>query len=213
MTPLVGSVPPLDPTAAALSASGPVLAVLWLLGTAAVLVWVVIVVKARQLVRWTRAERELQRAVGARPTPYSADEVIHRHPDALGAYVLRAVTGERGDPDFLEAVADRTIGEIRHRASAWMTVLATIGSAAPFVGLFGTVWGILDAFLSIGHEQSVSLAVVAPAIGEALFATAVGLVAAIPAVVGFNFLSRRLEVLLQLLSASGRVWARALSEG
>ena len=67
-----------------------------------------------------------------------------------------------------------------------LTFLATVGSVAPFVGLFGTVWGIMNSFFQIGAQQNSSLAVVAPGISEALFATAIGLFAAIPAVIGYN---------------------------
>jgi biopolymer transport protein TolQ len=70
-----------------------------------------------------------------------------------------------------------------------MIFLASVGSAAPFIGLFGTVWGIMNAFTSIAASKNTSLAVVAPGIAEALFATALGLVAAIPAVVAYNKLS------------------------
>jgi biopolymer transport protein TolQ len=70
-----------------------------------------------------------------------------------------------------------------------MSFLATVGSTAPFVGLFGTVWGIMDSFQSIAASKNTSLAVVAPGIAESLFATALGLVAAIPAVVAYNKLS------------------------
>ncbi|HEX2152300.1 MAG TPA: MotA/TolQ/ExbB proton channel family protein, partial [Stellaceae bacterium] len=69
-------------------------------------------------------------------------------------------------------------------------VLATIGSTAPFVGLFGTVWGIMNSFIGISKAQTTNLAVVAPGIAEALLATAIGLVAAIPAVVLYNMLAR-----------------------
>ena len=75
------------------------------------------------------------------------------------------------------------------RLEKQLGVLATIGSTAPFVGLFGTVWGIMNAFTSIAASQNTSLAVVAPGIAEALFATALGLVAAIPAVIFYNKLS------------------------
>ena len=71
--------------------------------------------------------------------------------------------------------------------------LATIGSTAPFVGLFGTVWGIMNSFQSIALSKNTTLAVVAPGIAEALFATALGLVAAIPAVIFYNRLSRELD--------------------
>ncbi len=73
-----------------------------------------------------------------------------------------------------------------------LSFLATVGSAAPFVGLFGTVWGIMHSFTSIAQASDTSLAVVAPGIAEALFATAVGLFAAIPAVVGYNHFSTAL---------------------
>lgn len=83
---------------------------------------------------------------------------------------------------------DRSISNLSDRLS----VLATIGSVSPFVGLFGTVWGIMRAFTSIGATQNTSLAVVAPGIAEALFATAIGLFAAIPAVIGYNRLLHRI---------------------
>ena len=70
-----------------------------------------------------------------------------------------------------------------------LTILATVGSTAPFIGLFGTVWGIMNAFIELGQSQSTSLAVVAPGIAEALLATGLGLLAAIPAVIFYNKLS------------------------
>jgi biopolymer transport protein TolQ len=81
------------------------------------------------------------------------------------------------------------------RMSDRLNILATIGSVAPFVGLFGTVWGIMRAFTSIAAEQNSSLAVVAPGIAEALFATAIGLFAAIPAVIAYNRLSHGINKL------------------
>lgn len=79
------------------------------------------------------------------------------------------------------------------RLERGMTFLATVGSTAPFIGLFGTVWGIMNSFTSIAHSNNTSLAVVAPGISEALFVTALGLVAAIPAVVAYNGYSSRLQ--------------------
>ncbi len=76
-----------------------------------------------------------------------------------------------------------------------LNFLATVGSVAPFVGLFGTVWGIMNSFFQIGNQQNSSLAVVAPGISEALFATAIGLFAAIPAVIAYNRFSRQVNVL------------------
>ena len=80
-------------------------------------------------------------------------------------------------------------------------VLATIGSTAPFVGLFGTVWGIMNSFTAIAAQKNTSLAVVAPGIAEALFATAMGLAAAIPAVVAYN------KITVELGRFSGRMQA------
>ncbi len=74
-----------------------------------------------------------------------------------------------------------------------LNFLATVGAVAPFVGLFGTVWGIMNSFFQIGMQQNSSLAVVAPGISEALFATAIGLFAAIPAVIAYNRLSHRVN--------------------
>ena len=76
-----------------------------------------------------------------------------------------------------------------HRLEVGLPFLATIGSAAPFIGLFGTVWGIMNSFTSIAQQKDTSLAVVAPGIAEALFATALGLAAAIPAVMAYNMIA------------------------
>jgi biopolymer transport protein TolQ len=83
-----------------------------------------------------------------------------------------------------------------HRLEKYLTFLATTGSTAPFIGLFGTVWGIMDAFHGIGATGSASLAVVAPGISEALIATAIGLAAAIPAVMGYNHFLNKVNVLI-----------------
>ncbi|MBO9499806.1 MAG: protein TolQ [Novosphingobium sp.] len=77
---------------------------------------------------------------------------------------------------------------------ARLNFLATVGAVAPFVGLFGTVWGIMNSFFDIGQQQNSSLAVVAPGISEALFATAIGLFAAIPAVIAYNRYSNRVNL-------------------
>ena len=82
------------------------------------------------------------------------------------------------------------------RLEKFLTFLATTGSTAPFIGLFGTVWGIMDSFHGIGRSGSASLAVVAPGISEALIATAIGLVAAIPAVMGYNHFLNKLNILI-----------------
>jgi biopolymer transport protein TolQ len=86
----------------------------------------------------------------------------------------------------IEKVIDVTIQREVERLDGKLIVLATIGSSGPFIGLFGTVWGIMNAFQSIAASKNTSLAVVAPGIAEALFATAIGLFAAIPAVIAYN---------------------------
>ena len=89
----------------------------------------------------------------------------------------------------IDRAMDVAIQKESEQLQSNLTVLATVGSTAPFVGLFGTVWGIMHAFIEIGQSQSTSLAVVAPGIAEALLATGLGLLAAIPAVIFFNKLS------------------------
>jgi biopolymer transport protein TolQ len=86
----------------------------------------------------------------------------------------------------IDKVLDVTIQREAERYEANLLVLATVGSAGPFIGLFGTVWGIMTSFTSIAASKNTSLAVVAPGIAEALFATAIGLAAAIPAVIAYN---------------------------
>ena len=86
----------------------------------------------------------------------------------------------------IDRVMDVTIQREAERLESRLLILATVGSSAPFIGLFGTVWGIMTAFQAIAASESTNLAVVAPGIAEALFATALGLLAAIPAVIAFN---------------------------
>jgi len=93
----------------------------------------------------------------------------------------------------IDRVMQITVQREMDRVERYMTFLATTGSTAPFIGLFGTVWGIMNSFQSIALSKNTSLAVVAPGIAEALFATALGLLAAIPAVVAYNKLSRDLD--------------------
>jgi biopolymer transport protein ExbB len=115
---------------------------------------------------------------------------------------LRALDHVDGD-GVKERVSSR-LSRIEAQASRRMTrgtgLLATIGSTAPFVGLFGTVWGIMNAFIGISEAQTTNLAVVAPGIAEALLATALGLVAAIPAVVIYNVFARAIAGYRQVLA-------------
>ena len=93
----------------------------------------------------------------------------------------------------IERVMQITVTREMDRVERYMTFLASTGATAPFIGLFGTVWGIMNSFQSIAMSKSTSLVVVAPGIAEALFATALGLLAAIPAVVAYNKLSKELD--------------------
>ncbi len=106
------------------------------------------------------------------------------------------ISTELGGMDNIgRALRRATTSEIT-RLEKYVTFLATTGSTAPFIGLFGTVWGIMTAFKGIGETGSASLAVVAPGIAEALIATAIGLVAAIPAVMAYNHFQHKIKVLI-----------------
>jgi len=104
-------------------------------------------------------------------------------------------TSERGDIENVERALRRSATTEMTAIESMLPFLATTGSTAPFIGLFGTVWGIMDAFINIAGSKSASLDVVAPGIAEALIATAIGLVAAIPAVMAYNYFLRRIRVL------------------
>jgi biopolymer transport protein TolQ len=135
---------------------------------------------------------DLYDRIGARPLdPMSAIFAA-----AMREWRRSAAKGLTGSDNLRSSLQDRiervmgvTLGREMERLERFMADLATVGSTAPFVGLFGTVWGIMNSFQSIAASKNTSLAVVAPGIAEALFATALGLVAAIPAVVAYNKLS------------------------
>jgi len=95
--------------------------------------------------------------------------------------------------DHVQRAVKKVLFAQSSRLERGLTLLATTGNASPFIGLFGTVWGIMTSFRAIGMKGSASLAVVAPGIAEALIATAAGLAAAIPAVVAFNYFTRRIR--------------------
>ncbi|MHB9401107.1 tonB-system energizer ExbB [Mesorhizobium sp. RSR380A] len=118
---------------------------------------------------------------------------------ALSAGALGHVTGD-GLKERVTSRLSRIEAAAARRVSRGTGVLATIGSTAPFVGLFGTVWGIMNAFIGISQAQTTNLAVVAPGIAEALLATAMGLVAAIPAVVIYNLFARSIAGYRQILA-------------
>jgi biopolymer transport protein TolQ len=116
-----------------------------------------------------------------------------RHAQAQAG--VKADEGGLGDIESLERALSRARTMAVTEMENKVPFLATTASAAPFIGLFGTVWGIMNSFRNIGAKGAANLATVAPGIAEALVATAIGLVAAIPAVMGYNYLSRRIRVI------------------
>lgn len=202
----------LDPLSLVLHASGPIFVVVWSLVAAAVVVWIITALKLLQLGRLRAAERLFEsEAVQAT----SADQLFavgKRHADAPGARVVLELSRRSGGQQkVIEAAAKRAMVTEQQRAGSLMAALSSIAAAGPFVGLFGTVYGIMDAFLRIGQEKSASLPVVAPAIGEALITTAIGLFAAIPAVIAYNAINKRIEDLLAEVEASSEGWVAVAS--
>ncbi len=106
------------------------------------------------------------------------------------------ITTELGGVENVERAMRRATTQEVTRLERYLTFLATTASTTPFIGLFGTVWGIMNAFRGLSVTQSSSIQAVAPGISEALIATAAGLAAAIPAVVGYNYFSRQIRVLV-----------------
>ena len=200
----------LDPISLIMNASGVVMVVVWLLIFTAISVWFIAVLKLMQLSRWSRADRLFEAEVARKTDPDELFAAATRHPTSAAARVLLEMQKRRDQPKALEATAKRAMVDEQKKASSMMSLLASIGSATPFIGLFGTVWGIMDAFLRIGREKTASLPVVAPAIGEALIATAIGLLAAIPAVIAYNAISKRLDDLLAAIETSAEAWAQLI---
>ena len=201
----------LDPISLVLHASGPVFLVVWSLVAAAVVVWVITVLKLLQLSRLSEKQRNFEAEAAPVVSADALFALAKRHEAAPGARVVLELAKRFGSGKLLEAVAKRAIVTEQQRVGSLMSPLSSIASAAPFVGLFGTVYGIMDAFLRIGQEKSASLPVVAPAIGEALIATAIGLFAAIPAVIAYNTINKRIEDLLAELETSSEGWVAIVS--
>ena len=173
---------------------------LGLLG-ASIWCWAIIVDKA---VLFARAKREMNRFERTFWSGQSLEELYQqmseKPPVGLGAVFVAAMkewkrSHEQNASSFmgvqgrLEKVLDVAIARESDALEKRLGFLATVGSASPFIGLFGTVWGIMNAFTAISAASSTNLAVVAGPIAEALFATALGLLAAIPAVIAYNKLS------------------------
>ena len=129
-----------------------------------------------------------------------------RSAQVVGADMSRGSVRERVD-----RAVSVTVSREMERMERWMVFLASVGSVAPFVGLFGTVWGIMRSFSAIAVSKNTNLSVVAPGIAEALFATAIGLVAAIPAVLAYNKLSTDLSRMAARLESFGTEFGAILS--
>lgn len=128
---------------------------------------------------------------GTEPTPAAA--ILKAGLDEWRRSTRGPVTDKAAVRERIAIATDGAIAGELDRLGDRLNVLATVGSVAPFVGLFGTVWGIMRSFTAIAGANNTSLAVVAPGIAEALFATAIGLFAAIPAVIAYNRLTHRLD--------------------
>ena len=168
------------------------------LAFAPVVTWTVWLAKSFELMLAKRRTAEALRRLAAAPSLPEAQLSLGRDRTPVAALVRAATDEVRLSEDLPAAgIKQRIAGRLERieaaagrRMARGTGLLATIGSTAPFVGLFGTVWGIMNSFIGISKAQTTSLAVVAPGIAEALLATAIGLVAAIPAVVIYNVFAR-----------------------
>jgi biopolymer transport protein TolQ len=173
--------------------------VMLILAVASVWSWAIAVDKWLQFGELEAHARKFERDFWSGRSLDDADERSDRPRDALSRVYAAAsrewrearragTSGENAQLmlDRVDRLMAAQISREMGRASRNMGVLATVGASAPFIGLFGTVWGIMNAFTNIAAQQQTNLAVVAPGIAEALFATALGLVAAIPAVIFYN---------------------------
>jgi biopolymer transport protein TolQ len=187
----------LDPVALFLEADIIVQAVMIGLILASIWVWMIIISFGLRIGGLARKSRDYeaefwdQRDREALLTKQVRKEIPAARVAAAGLDEWRKSTAKQPvDRDAtrqrINAAMESQVGEEADDLAGRLNFLATVGSVAPFVGLFGTVWGIMNSFFQIGAQQSASLAVVAPGIAEALFATAIGLFAAIPAVIAYN---------------------------
>ena len=177
---------------------------LLLLMALSIATWAVFLERFRLLRRVRQADRAFRAAFSSSTGLAEARLLASQHPNSLQAKLAIEGLGfllPRGEtPDLSAGVVDlagrameRLRGEELDRLERHVGFLATVGSVSPFIGLMGTVWGVMSSFLNIGVQGSASLIVVAPGIAEALIATVAGLAAAIPAVVAFNQITTRLR--------------------
>lgn len=189
------------------------------LAFASLLTWTIFIAKSIELlVANRRLARDLKAADDARSLVEAERAVAE---DGVSAAFLNAAlrearqsAGMSSDQGVKERAASSFVEITRaeaRRIRLGMGLLATIGSTSPFVGLFGTVWGIMNSFIGISKSQTTNLAVVAPGIAEALLATAIGLVAAIPAVIIYNHFSRQTKTYLEIVGRASGTVGRLLS--
>ncbi len=199
--------------------------VMVLLLAASVWVWAIVFEKTTSLRRARKAADGFEDRFwsgGSLDELYDQDGAKPEHPMAavFGAAmsewrrslrVAGADISRSGVRDRVERAMNVTIQREMERMERWMVFLASVGSTAPFIGLFGTVWGIMHSFSAIAAMHNTNLAVVAPGIAEALFATAIGLVAAIPAVLAYNKISTDLGRFAARLEGFGTEFGAILS--
>jgi biopolymer transport protein ExbB len=182
------------------------------LAVASIITWTVFLAKTWEIESSVRRQRALLRRLNAARS--LADAPATEPVEAAQAELSQSSDALSDRDGVKERVASR-LERIEAAAGRTMMkgtgVLATIGATAPFVGLFGTVWGIMNAFIGISRSQTTNLAVVAPGIAEALLATALGLVAAIPAVVIYNHFSRRIAAYKALVGDNSAAVLRLVS--
>jgi biopolymer transport protein TolQ len=178
------------------------------------LVWIIAMLKLMQLARLRASENGFQRRARRVGTADELFKLAGSHGSAPGARVVGELysRGPAAQLERLRAVADQAIVAEGQSARALMWLLAFIAAGAPFIGLFGTVYGIMDAFIRIGAAKTASLPVVAPAIGEALITTAIGLAAAIPAVFFYNWIDKRVGDFVSELEAGAAEWVALVAE-
>jgi biopolymer transport protein TolQ len=196
-------------------AAWPVKITIGLLILCSLLVWIIATLKLMQLARLRVTEHDFERRVRAVGSAAELFEITGgSRASAPGARIVGELyqRGLGAPIERLRAVADRAILGEGQSARALMWLLAFIATGAPFIGLFGTVYGIMDAFIRIGAAKTASLPVVAPAIGEALITTAIGLAAAIPAVFFYNWIDKRVGDFVSELEAAAAEWVALVAE-
>jgi biopolymer transport protein ExbB len=195
-----------------LAADWVVQAVMAGLVVASVVTWTVFVAKSVELAAAARRQRRTLAAVDGAPSLGNAPG-DHLVAAAQAEWKLSAdaASDREGLKERIASRLERLEAATGRRMLRGTGVLATIGATAPFVGLFGTVWGIMNSFIGISRSQTTNLAVVAPGIAEALLATALGLAAAIPAVVIYNHFARRIAAYRALVGDTSAAVLRLVS--